>query len=89
MKYRKKPIVIEAVQWRGDNADECHDFAGASFSRPSGAFEARVYAEKEDTWVNCPVGHYVIKGVAGEFYPCDPAVFGATYEPADQTPAPA
>lgn len=84
MKYRKKPVVIEAVRWRGDNAGECHDHAGSAF-RVVG--QAQVYAEKEDTWVNCPVGHYVIKGVAGEFYPCDPDVFAATYEPADQTPA--
>ena len=79
-KYRKKPIVIEAVQWTGDNWDEIYHFTKgclayeypASDSKLSiGTLEGRITASKND---------WIIKGVASEFYPCKSDIFEATYE---------
>lgn len=42
----------------------------------------QVYVAPEQSWVTCPAGHWVVRGVKGEFYPVHPEVFEATYEPA-------
>ena len=94
MKYRKRPVVIDAVRWTGQNADEVKAFVGQrpgsredGFQLPDGATrdwdQAHVWAEAEGCWMRCPVGHWVIRGVAGEFYPHDPSTFEVTYEAAD------
>lgn len=76
--YRKRPIVVEAIQWTGDNLAEVQRFADL-FLRVNPTL-AEVWVKPEATWVRCPAGHYVIKGVNGEFYPCAPAIFETTYE---------
>lgn len=78
MKYRKKPVVIEAVQWfrPGDHAAVVADSAS-----PTG-FAIRT---PENTVILHEVtpGDWIITGVRGEVYPCKPDVFAATYEPAE------
>jgi hypothetical protein len=81
MKFRKKPVVIEAVQWTGENVTECMNFcpplltetyrANGTLSIPT--LEGKMVATK---------GDWIIKGVKGEFYPCKPDIFAATYEEA-------
>ena len=89
MKYRKKPVVIEAVQWNGNNLEEIKGFAGDSLIYE--IFDAEwkvgkgapvVYMEIETLEGNhkCTEGDYIIKGVQGEFYPCKPDIFEQTYE---------
>lgn len=77
-KFRKKPVVIEAVQWLGYNFDEIREFAGDGFkSFPMSSdicietLEGNMFANSKD---------WIIKGVKGEFYPCKPDIFEATYE---------
>ena len=89
-RYRKKPVEVETLQWTGDNASDVKEFTGRRrngedrFLLPeeiTGVWDhPHVWADLEQTWVACPAGHYVIRGVHGEFYPCDPDVFAATYE---------
>jgi len=81
MKYRKKPVVIEAVQWNGENHDEIADFMG-EFRIPvfSRCFEIQTL---EGSMTAIP-GDWIIKGIRGEFYPCKPDIFAATYEPAER-----
>lgn len=78
MKYRKKPVVIEAVRWTGKNYKEIDKFCGMKVVwsenkkyflvlTPAGTFVASM-------------GDYIIKGVNGELYPCKPDVFAKTYE---------
>lgn len=78
-KFRKKPVVIEAIQWTGKNHLEIKDFCHTA-----------VYAEKEHVNLIIPtleglhsasLGDWIINGVKGEFYPCKPDIFAATYEP--------
>lgn len=79
MKFRKKPVVIEAVKWTGNNVNQVMDFMewrNASYDDLTGliihTLEGNHYAT---------VGDWIIKGVKGEFYPCKPDIFDATYEP--------
>ena len=74
-KYRKKPVVIEAVQWLGDNVKEIEGFA-----YPNGVHEHRVVIQTLEGVMLGNIGDFIIKGVAGEFYPCKPEIFYATYE---------
>ena len=94
MRFRKKPVVIEAVQWTGENLREVLSFTGrhprwpkwfSSFEQ----YEAHVRAHcgvfeiitLEGTMEALP-GDWIIRGVKGEYYPCKPDIFEATYEPA-------
>ncbi len=77
-RYRKKPVVIEAVQWTGDNVDELfklEDFK-LNYTLVNGILG--VYSLEGVMWAS--VGDYIIKGVRGEFYPCKPDIFKETYE---------
>jgi hypothetical protein len=80
-RYRKKPVVIEAVRWTGDNYHE----EVAPFFRSGDADHYVTRADKvaiktlEGT-MYADVGDWIIKGVQGEFYPCKPDIFEATYE---------
>lgn len=80
-KYRKKPVVIEAVQWTGENLDEIKEFCGEFFnyahlgSLSIFTLEGRHIASVRD---------YIIKGVAGEIYPCKPDIFEKTYEDVEE-----
>jgi len=85
-KYRKKPVVIEAIQWTKLNNDEIAKFMGIEhvvlvFQEKYGlhlvinTLEGQMYAD---------VGDYIIKGVKGEFYPCKPDIFEQTYEAVEE-----
>ena len=89
MKYRKKPVIIEAVQWTGLNLEEIKAFVGDALQYEifDAAWKAGVAAPKVEMKIktlegemNVSEGDYVIKGVNGEFYPCKPDVFEKTYE---------
>ena len=90
-KYRKKPIVIEAVQWlddgdhdavmsavkRHDGVIFCHDHICVD----GGAGYTRTFAIPTlDGSHEVTPGDWIITGVQGEHYPCKPEIFAATYE---------
>lgn len=85
MRYRKKPVVIEAVQWSGSNWHEVYDFAGHEVYTANQKIDdepvvvLRVKTLEGEMVAN--PGDWLLKGVAGEFYPCKPDIFEATYEP--------
>lgn len=75
-KYKKKPVIIEAVQWTGENLSEIDKFTQAKVKNHGlvliiPTLEGDMYAS---------LGDYIIKGVNGEFYPCKPGIFAKTYE---------
>ena len=93
MKYKKKPVVIEAVQWNGRNLEEIKEFVGDSLiyeisdaAWKAGKCDPSVYMEIKTLEGNhkCSIGDYIIKGVQGEFYPCKPDIFKKTYEQAGE-----
>lgn len=86
-KYRKKPVVIEATRWwvHGDHPKVRRlppDFP----SDPT-----RIIHEMTYGWIDTlegghvvTPGDWIIKGVQGEFYPCKPDIFEATYEKVEE-----
>jgi hypothetical protein len=81
-KFRKKPVVIEAVQYTGENADEIDNFVGFDLVRLLMSPVILEIPTLEGTH-RASKGDWIIKGVKGEFYPCKPDIFVATYEPVD------
>ena len=84
MKYRKKPVIIEAIQFE-DNSDriiEIHEFMGGDTIRVNYEDKDNPYIKIEtlEGIMKASVGDYIIKGVNGEFYPCKPDIFEKTYE---------
>lgn len=79
--YRKKPVVIEAVQFTGSNRREVLAFIYPSMSEDAEAMELPVVISTLEGDMTASPGDYIIKGTGGEFYPCKPAIFAATYEP--------
>jgi hypothetical protein len=86
MKYRKKPVVIEAIQFTWATINEALEFAGKNIVSEQregigavGYFiktlEGNSYILSNKDWI--------IKGVNGEFYPCKPDIFEKTYEKID------
>ncbi len=76
MKFRKKPVVIDAVRYTGHNATEIIRFMGCpddakAFDETIKTLEGSMHISK---------GDWIIKGVKGEFYPCRNDIFQETYE---------
>ena len=84
MKYRKKPVVIEAMEWTGHNLGAIMAFCNgdATYEQMSSGNAAVVIKTLEGQHV-ASVGDWIIKGVKGEFYPCKPEIFAMTYEAAE------
>lgn len=77
-KYRKKPVVIEAMQW-GDNISELTSFLSLSDRIMKFTNSVLEIDTLEGTMI-ARKGDWIIKGVKGEFYPCKPDIFKQTYE---------
>jgi hypothetical protein len=81
MKFRKRPVVIEAVQWVADNLKEIEAFAGKE--SVSQLMEDNVFFLKTlEGLMRVTVGSWIVKGVKGEFYAVKPDIFERTYEAA-------
>lgn len=78
MKFRKKPVVIDAVRWTGSNGQEIADALGFPYIEGKGDSPFLIHT-LEGT-MRAEVGDWIIKGVKGEVYPCKPDIFEATYE---------
>ena len=76
MKYRKKPVEVEAIQYTGENLPEIINFVGRNL-RVRGNLVV-IFTLEGDMIVS--ELDYIIKGVKGEFYPCKPDIFEKTYE---------
>lgn len=75
-KFRKKPVVIDAVQWAGDNLSEIQ-----RFYRSEGILIGdQIVIRTLEGPMFADIGDWIIKGVKGEFYPCKPDIFAITYE---------
>ena len=88
MKYRKKPVVIEAIQFTGtrDNFDELLKFTGSGIIMYEERFEDKINSigiKTLEGTMKASVNDFIIKGVNGEFYPCKPDIFEKTYEVAE------
>ncbi len=85
--YRKKPVVVEAVRFDGTSftADSIVAWAaGPVRGHVMGTPQRLVLTiDTLEGRMNAEAGDWIIRGVQGEFYPCKPDIFDATYEPVD------
>ncbi len=80
-KYRKKPVVIEAIQWAGNNFDEIKEFCSeVVYHGVEGEARRWLLIKTLEGGMRAKTGDFIIKGIRGEFYPCKPDIFEATYE---------
>jgi len=83
-KFRKKPVVVEAIKFTGINEArqaEYEQFVGQPLEvRTVGNILCLVIPTLEGEHIASP-GDMIIKGVHGEHYPCKPDIFAKTYEP--------
>lgn len=86
MILRKKPVEVEAKHWTGENLEELEEFTGWRFRpvdeadrRDDPKITAEVFDELHSTWVGVKNDQVIIRGVKGEFYPCDYGVMLTTY----------
>ena len=78
--WRKKPVVVTAIKWTGENREELRDFVGAALTYNPYRSEPMIHTL--EGIMKAGIGDWIIKGVKGEFYPCKPEIFDATYESA-------
>lgn len=93
MKFRKKPVVVEAIQYNNLNREEIETFVGKKLTQQlesETAYLAGMGSPKFSLIIETLEGNhkampndYIIKGVHGEFYPCKPDIFEKTYEKVD------
>lgn len=82
MKFRNKPVVIEAVLWNGTQVSEVTEWIrDALYNDTIMRFGDKVVIKALEGDMIANPGDYIIKGVKGELYPCKPDIFEQTYEP--------
>ena len=89
-KYRKKPVVVEAVRWTGSNLEEIRNFVGSDLiedymehfdiERALKEMLVDIAIDTLEGTMRVHYGDYIIKGVNNELCPCKPDIFLATYE---------
>ena len=83
MKFRKKPVVIEAMQYTMDSCHAIHEWAALGDHVTSEACRLGIVIPTLEGDMKAELGDWIIRGVAGEFYPCKPDIFAQTYEPVE------
>lgn len=98
-KFKKKPVIIEAVQFTDKNCKEILDWINEPLPSEdtdvvlsssnkaysvanNNEFLERIFIETLEGTMAANIGDYIIKGVQGEFYPCKPDIFEASYDKA-------
>jgi len=88
MKFRKKPVYTEGIQWTGDNLREIIEFTGLHPSAQKWTWEEYEEVVRQDGLkiitlegpLHASIGDWIMRGVAGEFYPIKPDILAATYD---------
>ncbi|MGW5633928.1 hypothetical protein [Streptomyces sp. NPDC003832] len=86
-RYRKLPVEIDAVHYDGTNLDEITVFLGQSgkaqetrLPGPGRGLHDGILIRTLEGDMTASVGDWIIRGIQGEYYPCKPDIFAATYE---------
>jgi len=81
MKYRKRPVVIEAVQWKKNmQVYEVIQLLKGGYRKITRNPDGTLFIETLEGTMKANIDDYIIKGVNGEFYPVKPDIFKQTYE---------
>lgn len=84
-KFRKKPVVIEAIQFKNDGSSivvSIQEFMNNPNVRVeyNNGEDIHILIKTLEGAMKCSINDFIIKGVNGEFYPCKPDIFEKTYE---------
>ena len=89
MKYRKKPVEIDAIQWVSDNIEQVYEMLGDNLiiNTDEDKDEVKHFINTLEGKMEMSWGDYIIKGFKGKgkFYPCKPDIFELTYEIIEKT----
>lgn len=77
--YTKKPVTIEAIQLTRGSFNECLNFLNGNVDRTSYSFNVWIEIKTLEGITRANEGWYIIKGIKGEFYACEPEIFEMTY----------
>ena len=77
-KFKKKPVIIEAFEWKGEIDEEIREFLKGSHTYTNDRKGLIITTLEGD--MEASIGDFIIKGVKGEIYPCKPDIFWQTYE---------
>jgi len=82
MKFKKKPVIVDAMIWTGANFDDVKSFVGEAACLVDGELVIKTLEDGNFTKAKhvATAGDYVIRGVKGEYYFCKPDIFEMTYE---------
>lgn len=86
MKFRKKPVVVDTIQYNGSNGADILEWTNQFDMKNVKSFPYLVVPTKElfihtlEGEMHASAGDWIIRGPIGEFYPCKPDVFEMTYE---------
>lgn len=83
MKYRKKPVIIEAIQWKGDRAAVemfFNDLIEPTCMSPITFGSREVYITTLEGTMTASLNDWIIRGVKNELYPCKPDIFKELYD---------
>ena len=84
--FQKRPVMVQAIRWSPmcDNADAVLNFTVDAMGVPAAERVGAVIRIRTlEGTMDAGPGDFIIQGVKGEFYPCKPDIFAATYEPMD------
>lgn len=85
MKFRKKPIVVEAHRLSTNNLHALEAWCGGAIKGVALPPQERcIDIQTLEGEMRAEIGDWIIKGVAGEFYPCKHSIFKATYEAVEE-----
>ena len=80
-KFRKKPVVIEAMQFTEESKNRCYNFVTCNhYADFDAEGKSTMKIQTPEGKMTAVLGDWIIKGIAGEFYPCKPEIFEVTYE---------
>ena len=79
MRFRRRPVLVDAVQWTGWNWDELEAFAPGVLRLD--AAEKAVFVATLEGPIRADPGHWIVRGVKGEHWPVRDDVFQEAYEP--------
>lgn len=82
-KFRKKPVVIKAIQYTGRNVTAIQGFTHGQAGVLTHGDDSIFAVDTLEGTMVIDIGDWIIKGVKGEFYPCKPDIFEMTYEAVD------
>ena len=88
IKYKKKPVIIEALQFKSDmsikDLNDLIDFIGMKNIVDIGRDNLYLTIRTLEGNMTASSGDYIIRGIQGEFYPCKPDIFEQTYDKVEE-----